>query len=96
MGIDGARGVLVNVSAARETLTLTEWQEAIGVSCSQFAPLAVPEVGALEEAGVQEQEQGLEQGRVVGARGPRQRRPVEVVEPQRAPLEIDVDEGRAR
>ena len=35
-----------------------------GVPRPQFAPLAVPEVGALEEAGVQEQEQGLEQGRI--------------------------------
>ncbi len=31
VGIDGARGVLVNVSAARETLTLTEWQEAMAL-----------------------------------------------------------------
>lgn len=67
-----------------------------GVPRLQFALLAVSKVGALEEVGVEEQEQGLEQRRVVRARGPGQRRPVEVIEPQRAPFQVDVDERCAR
>ena len=45
-----------------------------GVPRLQFALLAVSKVGALEEVGVEEQEQGLEQRRVVRVRGPGQRR----------------------
>lgn len=31
VGIEGARGVLVNVSASRDTLTMSEWQEAMNL-----------------------------------------------------------------
>ena len=59
-----------------------------GVPRPQLALPALAEVEALEKMRMKEQEQGLEQGRVLGVRGPGEDRPVEVIEPERALLDM--------